>query len=880
MRLWSWRRRDEDLDEEIRSHLEMAARDRVERGEDAEQAAAAARREFGNVGLVKEVTRETWGWVWLEQAAQDARYAARTMLKHRAFMATAMLTLAIGIGASTAIFSVVNAVELRPLPFRDPEALVMLWERDPAEGYERNAVAPPNFLDWQQRSRAFALMAAFSPGETFNLAGDAQPERVEGARVSATVFDVLGVTPALGRAFLADDERPGAERVALLSHDLWVRRYGADPGVVGRTISINGAPSTVVGVMPAGFEFPGGTGAVLGGSSNPRARVWVPLALTANELGQRSNHWLQVVARLGPGVSVEQAAAEMDAVERRIHEEHPDDYVGSQVTIDRLSDQVAGGVRAPLGLLLTAVVCVLLIGCVNVANLLLARAPTRRQEIAIRTALGASRRRVLRQLLTESVLLALGGGALGLALAGVGLRVLTQALPADFPRLGEIAIDGRVLGVTLGVCVLTGLLFGLAPAYAASTTDLVGGLKEGGRSSATGVAGSRTRSVLVVIEIALAVVLVTCAALTARSFVRLRQVDPGFDPGKVLTAEISLSPATYPTRARRAEFVARIVDAAERLPAARAVGAVTSLPLSGNNMNFAFDVEGRPTTADGRSPSADLRAVTPGYFAAMGIRVLRGRVFSRADDANAPPVLVVNETLARHYFPGEDPIGKRAKLGVNNFTGEIVGVVEDVRHGGLAAEVHEEVYCPYAQTPFWPTMTIVVKCDGDPAALAGPLRDQVLALDAEQPLAKVRTMEQVLADSVAAPRLRAGLLAMFGGVALVLAALGIYGVASYAVAQRRHEIGVRVALGAERRDVLRLVLGKGIGLTLVGLAVGLAASLGLARTISSLLYGVSPFDPLTFVGTPLVLFVVAVLANYVPARRATRVDPLVALRDE
>ena len=811
---------------------------------------------------------------------QDWRVGLRMLLKKPGFTALAIVTLALGIGANTAIFSVVNAVLLRPLQFPEPERLVTLWERNPKQGYEENVASPPNFVEWRQQSRAFERISAFTFDAKFNLSGDERPEPVQGTRVSADLFATLGVDPVRGRLFLPQEEEPGRDQVAILGYGLWSRRFGGDPRIVGRPITVDGRSLTVVGVMPRGFDFPGGTGIVLDSFSNPPAELWIPLALDPKDLAQRSNHWLQAIGRLRPGVTIEQAGAEMDAIERGIEEHNPKDYVGSGVKLVPLYDQVVGGVRPALLILLGAVGFVLLMACGNVANLLLVRATARQREMSIRAALGATRAALVRQLLIESLLLAACGGAAGALLALWGLDALAAMIPQSIPRSGDIGVDGRVLGFTLIISILAALLFGLAPALHASRGNLTDALQEGSRGSAGGLHRNRLRNGLVVSEIALALVLLIGAVLTIQSFVRLRRVSPGFNPRNVLTMELSLPRLRYPRGAERGAFVQRLVEEVTNLPGVESAGVVTHLPLAGGSMNYALTVEGYASPDPAKALSAEYRAVSPGYFAAMGIRLIRGRPFTDRDTAAAPHVLIVNEAVERRYFGDQDALGRKLTLGFDGWTGEIVGVIRDVRHTALDAGVLDEVYGPYAQTPFWPFMSLALRTRGDPLALAAAVRQRVLTIDRDQAVARVRTMERVLAESVAQPDFRMRLLSLFGLMALVLATVGVYGVMSYTVTERMREIGVRMALGAQRRDVLRLVLEKGMRLTLAGVAVGLAGAFVLARVLQGLLFGTSATDVRTFTCVALALAAVGLLACWLPARRATRVDPAVALRYE
>jgi len=809
---------------------------------------------------------------------QDLRYGIRILVRNRGFAAVCLVTLALGIGANTAIFSILRAVLFRPLPFASPERLVTVWERDPKEGYERNPPAAGNFAEWKAQNHVFESLGAYDGSRRFNLTGAGTPERIAGAAASAAVFGTLRAHPMLGRTFSEAEERPGNDRVALLSFDLWKNRFHEDRAILGQPISLDGIPYEVVGVMPPGFEFPGGTGTV-DGITTPASRLWVPLALDARGWQERSNHYLQVIARLREKVTLSQASMEMDAIEARIARQNPKEYVGSHVLLTPLTAQVVGRFRTVLLVLFGAVALVLLIACANVANLLLARAASRRKEIAIRISLGAGQRRIVRQMLAESCVLSLAGGALGILLAVWGIDLLRGIAPETFPRLQEVRVDGAALAFTLCVCLANGLLFGLAPALQASRAALAPTLNEAGRGSAGSAQGNLLRSALVVAQVALAMVLLVGAGLLIRSFLKLHSVAPGFQPDHVVTMELTLPRAVY-DRAGRAAFVERLTRESAEVAGIRFAAMTTQLPLTGDNMNFALTVEGRPNIPGEVSPSADVHAVTPDYFRALGAPLLQGRSFSTADTAQSPHVFVVNQALVRRYFAGRNPLGKRLTIGVNNFEGEIVGVVADIRHLGLDAPVHEELFTDYVQTPFWPTLSLLARTSGDPTLAAAALRASVSAIDKDQPIAKVRTMHQIVGASIAQPRFRTLLLALFGALAVVLSGVGLSGVLAYSVAQRTREIGVRIALGAQSEDVLRLVVGQGMSLALAGIGIGLAAALALTRLLSGLLYGIGANDPATFAGIALLLVVVAAAASYFPARRASKVDPIVALRYE
>jgi predicted permease len=810
---------------------------------------------------------------------QDLRYGLRMLAKSPGFTAVALLALALGIGANTAIFSVVNAVLLRPLPFPNPEQLVTLFERNLKMGYDQNAPAAANYLDWRAQNSVFTQMAAYGGGQ-YNLTGAERPERVAGAAVTANLFPLLGVNPLLGRTFAADEEQPGHDQVVLLSYTLWKERFGEDPGIVSKSITVNGRNCTVIGVMPPGFIFPGDTGTVSKIYTWPAARLWVPLALNARTWAERSDHYLSVIARLKPNVATAQAGSEMNAIEQRLVKRYPNEFIGSDVKIVPLHTQVASGLEPVLLVLLGAVAFVLLIGCANVANLLLARAASRKKEMAVRAALGASRLRLMRQLIVENLLLGMAGGALGVLLASWGLSVLKAVIPEDFPRVAYIRIDGWVLSFTTLIAFATTMIFGLAPAFQISKTDMTESLKEGGRGSAAGPRRNRLRGLLVISEVALSLVLLAGAGLMIRSFIRLEDVSLGFNPDHVLTLELSLAESKYAQGEQRKVMIQQVIDRLKTLPGVNAAAATTLLPLAGGNFNSAISIEGEELQVPGQFPSTEVRVVTPEYFKTMGIPLREGRPFAPRDTSTSPHVLLINQTLARRWLPHEDPVGRRATLGWNGFAGQIVGVVADTKEFGVDAEVREEVYIPYSQAPFWPTVALALRTASDPASLANAARTAILQVDADQPVSKVRTMEQVVSASISQPRFRTLLLGLFAGLALLLAATGIYSVISYSVAQRTHEIGIRIAIGAGQGDVLKLVVGQSMLLVLAGVVSGTIAALALARLVSSWLYEVRSTDPGTFVGVALLLVFVALLAAYVPARRATKVDPMVALRHE
>jgi putative ABC transport system permease protein len=882
---WDWlfhrRRRDEELDEEVQAHLRMATQERMEQGETAEQARASAVREFGNVTLVKEVTREMWGWGFWETCSQDVRYSLRQLKRNPGFTTVAVLTLALGIGANTAIFSVVNAVLLRPLPYRQPGQLVMVWEQLPALGLDSFASPLANYFDYQSQNRVFEDIAAIENAHFDLNAGD-QPERIFGMRASANLFPLLGVAPTLGRAFTLDENKPGHANVALLSDSLWQRRFGADRSIIGKTISLDGNLFTVVGVMPRDFRFSVGLPEL--------PQVWLPVAFQADP--DRSIGRLQLMARLKPGVSLEQARTEMKTIAGRLEQQyhlyrgpHGED-AGYTVAVFPLRQEITGDLHSILLVMLGAVGLVLVIACVNMANLLLARAATREKEFAVRAALGAGRARLARQLLTEGVTLALIGGGLGLLLAFRGLAPLVALSPYDTLRVLGVGIDGRVLGFTLVVSLLTGVLFTLAPALQGSRVDLSSSLKQGAAVGAMIAFRSRFRQALVVAEVALSLVLLVGAGLLIRSFAALQSVKPGFQPEKVMTTRLSLPTTEYSDDSKVSAFFGRLLERVAALPGVTSAGAISSLPIAGGASRDPFSIEGRswkeadPST--GTPQVASFEVISPGYFHTLQIPLLDGRDFSASDTHGALPVAIINATLARGFWPDESPLGKHIVLGASRpgvpwLT--IVGVAGDVRNGGLETKPWPQIYVPQMQSPS-PSMTLVIRTAIDAGGLASVVQREVMALDKNRPVYGTATLDQLLADTVAPRRYNMLLLGTLAALALGLAAIGIYGVTSFWVTRRTHEFGIRLALGADRHDVVAMVVGEGMILALVGVAIGLCGAWFLARIVASLLYGVRPVDPPTFLATALLQSGVAWLACYLPARRATKVDPMVALRYE
>jgi putative ABC transport system permease protein len=800
----------------------------------------------------------------------DLRYALRMLVKSPAFSIVAILTLGLAIGANSAIFSVVNAVLLRPLPYPQSEQLVRVFGSQPQLALA--PTAPANFLEWKEENQVFERIGTYV-GQGFNLLGGDKPERVIGSRVSADLLQLFRVQPALGRLFTEEEDQEGRGKVVILSHEFWRQRYGGDAHMLQKTITLNDQAYTVVGVMPPGFAFPG-----------PRTQVWVPVAFSATERQTRDTNFIEVIARLKPGVSIEQAQANMDAVAQSQAERYPKTNTGIGVKIISLQEHMVGDVRPMLFVLFGAVAFVLLIACANVANLLLARAATRQREMAIRGALGASRSSVIRLLLTESVLLAVVGGGVGLLLAIWSLDLLVSLKPANLPRLAEIGVNRTVFLFALGVSVVTGLLFGVAPALQASKSDLNEGLKESSRGGTDSPRRHRLRSLLVVSEVALSLVLLVGAGLMIRSFSRLLAVDPGFNADHVLTAFVSLPTAKYPKREEQNAFFDRLLERLRNVPGVSAAGLISDLPLFGGS-STGFDADGRPAALPGQRPMTDYRMINSDYLAAMGMKLVKGRTFSHFDTEGAPGVAIINETMANRYFASEDPIGKRIALSRPNDLREIVGVVADVRNYGVDADVKPETYVPFLQNApgylsgIASATNIVVRSSMEPGALTTALREQVQALDKDQPVSEIRTMAWYLADSMAQRRFNMLLLGVFAGLALILAAVGIYGVIAYTVAQRTHEMGIRIALGAKSADILKLIFTQSMMTTLAGIVIGLGAAFGLTRLLQNLLYQVTPTDPFVFASIPFLLLLVATLATYIPARRAMKVNPITALRE-
>ena len=789
------------------------------------------------------------------------------LAKNPGFAAVSALTLALGIGANTAIFSLVNGVFLRPLAYKDPGRLVFVAATNRIRGVKVNVTSYPDFADWRAQNHVFIGLAAYRP-QYYDLSGGSQPERIRGVRISEDLLPLLDEKPVLGRTFLPEEYQPGKNHEVLVGDGVWRRLFGSDPGLIGRTLKLNDEIYTVIGVMPPGFGFP----------PNERALLYTPLLPDA----RRNHGWLWAVGRLKPGISLREAQVEMDTISHRLEEQYPRSNKGEGVNLLPLQEMVVGNLRPAFLVFVTAVGLVLLIACANCANLMLGRATARARELAVRAALGAGRTRLMRQLLTESALLSLLGGALGLLLAVWGVDAIVALMKSDFsiPRLENIHIDGWVLGFAFLVSLLTGIFFGLAPALAASRVDLNESLKEGSRSVTGSLRPVQLRSLLVVSEVALSLVLLVGAGLMIRSFLLLSRVETGVNIRNVLALDFSLYESRYAQPHVRADFLRQVAERVRTLPGVKSASWVTDLPLSDNTDSLGFSIAGRPEPASGKPREGRFNVVGPGYFQTLGIPLLRGRDFTERDTDAAPGAVLLNQAMVRRFWPDEDPLGKQITMDGKSFF-SIVGVVGNVHQLGQASESSPEVYLSYLQDPVdWPYRTLTVRTAGDPLKLVNLVKQAVWSVNKDQPVSNIHTMEQVLAESVAQPRIFTLLMGVFAALALGLATVGIYGVVSYSVSQRTHEVGIRLALGAERIHVFRLVVGQGMLLTGIGLGIGLGGALALTRFLSSFLYGVRPTDPITFGLVALVLAGVALLATYIPARRAMNVDPMVALRYE
>ncbi len=876
-RTWlSPRQGEQDFEDELRAHLEMLAEDNRKRGMAPEEAARAARLRLGGLTQLKETNRELRGLPLIETFLQDTRFALRMLRKNPGFATVAILTLALGIGANTAIFSVVSAVLLKPLPYSNPDELFNVFQVQPQQGVSGTGWSYPNFAELREQTRAFSEMAGAQQHQ-LTLTALGEPSLVDASAVTPELFQVFGGSSLLGRVLRSEDGPAGAPPVVVLSESLWRGRFGADPGVVGSSINLDKRPFTVVGIMPAAFRFPLVT---------EGAQVWIPLAqdpLFGSWMPRRTGHWLQVTGRLKPGVSKTEARAELQAISARLAQASPAENAGWAIRMVPLQQIIVGDAKSPLLVLLGAVGLVLLIACANVANLLLARGTSRSREIAVRTALGAGRARIVRQLMSESAVLGVLGGGAGIALACWGVLSLSSLLPPSLPRVDEVRVDNLVLGFALLLSALASGVFGLAPAWFAANDKLQAGLREGGARSGEPGGRRRARRFLAAGEIALAMVLLVAAGLLLRSFAKLMTVDPGFAVQHVVKADISLPRFQYSTPEQWATFSDELLARIQAQPGLQDAAVAVPRPIADRCVTLGFDIAGSPPSSASASRTAEYVSVSAGYFHVMGIPLLAGRVFDRHDVLPAPRVSIISQALARLYFPTQDPLGKRLVFGfppgVRGEEREIVGIVGDVRAMALGQEPGPMMYVPYAQEPFWGS-NLVVKSTQSPASVAATIRREVRQMDKDLPVTDMATMPDVLGASLAQPRFRTFLLGLFATIAMALAATGIFGVISYSVSCRTNEIGIRVALGASRGAILRMVLRETLVLTFAGLAVGVPCALAAGRLVEHLLFGVSANDLATLGGVALALAAVAALAGYVPARRAMRVEAMVALRHE
>jgi putative ABC transport system permease protein len=866
-----------DIEEELRVHVEMETETNIKRGMAPDEARAAALKSFGALGRNTERGYDIRGGGWLETLWQDIRFGLRMMLKNPGFTMIAILTLALGIGANTAIFSVVSAVLLREMPYQNPDQLVQLWEHK--RGSNTLNVSYPNFADWRDESKLFEEMAAYRYTGIALTTGE-YPEPVMGVLASGSLFSLLGVKPMLGRAFTQEDDTPDfGNPIVVLSHDLWQRRFGSDANIVGKTIIMYSHTHTVIGVMPPGFEFP--QQYQRGGTLLPKVDAWMPLRIDPKSREGRGVRHLMVIGCLKPGVTLEQAQAELNVIARRLEQDHPSTNKDAGVKLIDLGKQVVGDVRPPLLALFGAVGFVLLIACANVANMLLARSITRQKELAIRVALGSSSKRIFQHLFTESMILSLGGGLLGLALATAGVKLLI-ALSTD-PRIAQTKVDGRTLIFTMLVAIITGVIFGVAPTLQASNPDLNNLIKENSRTASGGRGHHRLRNLLVVVEVALAFVLLVGAGVMIKNFLHLQNVNPGFRTENLLTAGVSIIDYNEPERI--SGFYQELLDRLQAFPGVLSVGAVNRLPLSGSNFTNSFGIDGVPR-APGEIRIADYRAVSSDYFQTMGIPILQGREFTKQDQKDAPPVAVINNAMARKYFPNLNPIGQRLFIDAGfdkavygkTILREIVGVVGDVRHTGLDTEARPEMYVPFQQNP--QGVMIVMHTAQEPSVIISALRNAIKAIDPNQLAADIKTMDDLRSESIGQRKYTLFLLSVFAIMALTLSFLGVYSLIAYSVTQRTHEIGIRMALGAKPSYIIRMILRQGLKLVMIGMALGIGVVIALNRMVISLLYGVTVSDPATILICTLILVIAGVMACLIPAAKASRLDPVSTLKEE
>jgi putative ABC transport system permease protein len=895
---------DGDLSDELDCHLEMLVQENKASGMPPAEARRAARIKLGQIEPAKEKYRDRRGISGLETLVQDFRYATRVLGKSPAFTMTAVATLALGIGANSAIFSFVNAILLRPLPYRDPERIVQLKAHDRTKGVDFDAVSYPNYRDWAEQNKVFEQMAAYRYA-LLNMTGAREPQTLLGLRASAELLPLLGIQPILGRVFVTDEDQPGRDRVVVVSYDMWSSVFGRSRDAIGKSLTLDDEQYTVVGVMPADFNFPA---SVPVSSMLPSRKIsyWIPLGIGA-AAAHRDWNMLSVVARLKPGATLASALAEMETIARSLERQYSVEDSGVGVHIETLREQLAGNTRPALLVFMAAISLVLLIACANVANLVAARSTTRQKEIAVRTAIGASRSRILRQLLTESLVLGLLGGGLGAPVAAGSVKLFRVIIPGNLPRLAEVSFDARLLAYTFGISLLTGLVFGLMPAIGVARLNLSGSLKGDGQRSTAGATTVRMRGALVITEVALSAAVLVGAGLMFKSFLRLQQVDPGFQSDNVLTAWTTLNRTRYRQPAEVAAFYEQVLERVQSLPGVESAGTADALPLTSIHPGGPFTIEGRPAEVELDAPFAYRCTVSPDYFRAMGIQLIAGRVFARTDRQGTPAVVMINESAAREYWPGDDPVGKRLSFTIGNTPPtwlDIIGVAGDVRQDGVDLPVIPTIYLPMLQAPNGFAF-LVVRTAGRPpgtyppegpyskpaggeraeqypqaSALAPAIRGAIAAVDSEQPIFSIRTMNDIYGDAIAGRRFNMIVLVAFGALALVLAGVGIYGVMAYTVSHRTREIGLRMALGARHHQVIRLVAGQALELSLAGIGLGLAGSVFLTRFLSGLLFEVRSYDPATIIAVSSILLSLALTASLVPAWRAMRVDPSLALRSQ
>jgi predicted permease len=870
---WRRKKQEAELEAEVQSHLEMAARERAEKGKSWDEAGRLARREFGNVELAKEITRDQWGWRWVEELWSDLRYGVRTLRRSSGFTAIAVLTLALGIGANTAIFSYINAWIIKPLPYPQADNLMVFVSHDTKKGWTRNSVtSTADFLDFQKQNASFEQTAGWT-GWNFNLTGDGPPTLVEGGRVSWNYFDTLGAKPMLGRTFIPDEDQPGAGHVAVISQGLWQSRFASDPKITGRKITIGGESYTVVGVMPGTFQFP------LMGIAN----LWTPLALTDKERADRSSSWFSAFGRLKPGVTPEQAGAESTAIFARLEKQFPQTNTNLTLLVSSMTGEIGRNEGTPEVMICFAIVgLILMIACANVANLMLARATGRTKEFAVRGALGATRSRLARQLLTESLLLFLLGGVAGMFFGLWGMRWIDFQIPGHIRgylvNFGRVDLDFTTLAFTLGITLLCGLVFGLAPAFENSRLDVNLKLKEASGQASGSNRGARLRRIFVAAEIALAVVVLISTTLLVKSFLISVRASPGYNPANVMVAQLALPKTKYGEGSRQRNFDEDVLARIHALPQVVSVGAASSVPFGGFGQGVAVEAVGKPPQP-GERLGAAYTAVSTGYFSAMQIGLLKGRLFNSADDQGDAPSVIINQTFARQFWPDEDPIGQKLEFGERHTVCTIVGVVGDIKRYHLRERPERQMYVPLAQFPS-ATLGFVARTTGNSTAMPTAIRDAIWAVDRDQPVSSVEPLDTLMVIQDAGNRTMTKLMVFFGALGMFLGVIGIYGVMAHLVSQRTHEIGIRAALGASPPQVMGMIIGQGMKLALIGVVVGVISALGATRPLAAILYQVTPNDPLTFIAVPIAFAIVAAAACCIPARRAMKVDPMVALRYE